>query len=295
MVLFLFSCYFPQCVSIFISIQIQSIMVEKLQNLNCLSCSVVFSQLLEDVRRWNREPRGGLAEGSNPDLWRSPNGADARPIRPHTYIGAESKTRVSREGKKTLKEGLMRTNKVTEEVREDDSEADINSPHSQSGVKLLSGSEPNKGVVNVIPLPPRKPTNHIQSVSPAVAHRSLASEDKGAVGVRSAGGLSSNTPQSPAEHLEKMEHGQEGRTRRVSEDRPKLDKSHSTPAYDMEGDIGQGSLSAPLAPVKPSSPSRHSPAPTTTSASAQVTLGKSKPSEPSSSKKCLGIVYLCSF
>lgn len=203
--------------------------------------------------------------------------------------------RLSKEEKKTLKEGLMRSTKVTEEVKEDESEADISSPPSQSGVKPSSGSETNKGVVNVIPLPPRKPTNYIQSASPAVVHRALASEDKGTGGGRSTGSLSSNMPQSPAEHLEKMEHGQEGRTRRVSEDRPKLDKSHSTPAYDMEGDIGQGSLSAPLAPVKPSSPSRPSPAPPTTSASAQVSLGKSKSSEPSSSKSCRGIFYLCSF
>lgn len=241
---------------------------------------------------WSREPRSGLAEGSDPDL-RSPNGTDGRPRRPHTYMGTESKMRLSREGKKPLKEGLLRNTTVVEEVREDDKEADTSSAHSQSGVKPLSGSEPVKPVDNVLPLPPRKPTNQSQSASPAVVHRSLASEDKGTGAGWNVGGLSSNIPQSPAEQSENAEHGQEGRTRRVSEDRPKLDKSHSTPAYDMEGDVGQGSLSAPLAPVKPASPSRPSPATTTTSTSTQVSLGKSE--QLSSSKSCLGIFCLCSF
>lgn len=244
--------------------------------------------MLPDVR-WGRGPPGSLPEGSNP-IVRSPSGANDRPKRPCTCIGTESKMRPLREGKKHLKEGLMRDTKVTEEDGEDDKEADTSSAHSQSGVKLLSSSESGKPVDNVIPLPPRKPTNHSQSASPAVVHRSVASEDKGTGG----GWGASNTPQSPAEHSEKMEHGQEGRTRRVSEDRPKLDKSHSTPAYDMEGDIGQGSLSAPLAPVKPASPSR-SPATTTASATAQVSLGKSEPSEPSRRRGCSFLFYSCSF
>lgn len=240
----------------------------------------------------SRGPRDGRAEGSNPDLLRSPSGADARPKRPHTYIGTESKTRLSREGKKS-KEGLIRDAKVTEEDGEDDREADTNTAQNQSKVK--PSSESGKTVDNIIPLPPRKPTSHSQSASPAVVHRSLASEDKGAGAGWGVVGLSSNTPQSPADHSEKMELGQEGRTRRVSEDRPKLDKSHSTPAYDMEGDIGQGSLSAPLAPVKPASPSRPSPATSTTSASPQVSLGKSEQSEPFSSNCCLGVLCLSSF
>lgn len=245
--------------------------------------------------RWSRGPRSGLAEGSNPDILRSPSGADTRPIRrPHTYIGTETKTRLSREGKRPFKEGLLKEMVVTEDDREDGREPGAGSTISQSGVKPLSGPELGKPVRNVIPLPPRKPTNHSQSASPAVAHRPVASEDKSTGGSWGAGGHSSNTPQSPAEHSEKasgqsQEHSQEGRPRRVSEDRPKLDKSHSTPAYDMNGDVGQEGLSAPLAPVKPTSPAR---SPACTPSGTQVMLGESEVDKPCSSKRYLIFFYL---
>ena len=182
---------------------------------------------------------------------------------------------------------------VTEDDREDGREPGASSAPSQSGVKPQSGPEAGKAVVNAIPLPPRKPTNHSQSVSPAVDHRSVFSEDKGAGGSWGTSGHSSNTLQSPAEHSgHSQEHGLEGRPRRVSEDRPKLDKSHSTPAYDMDGDVGQEGLSAPLAPVKAVSPSRlHAAA---APAATQVMLGESKVKKHFSSKKYIIFSIFCS-
>lgn len=173
------------------------------------------------------------------------------------------------------------------------------------------GKEPNKDknadteeghgdrkVVNIIPLPPRKPTNYTavgSQSSPSVTHRSVLTEEK-KVGGRPQGSqgnsaaqptvpdknmslgqkasphtnkaqnVSSSSPKhasasskntspskkntspsnkttSPAHKNTSPSHDLTkditGRVRRISDDRPKLDKSHSTPAYDMDGDETQ--------------------------------------------------------
>lgn len=241
-----------------------------------------FDRLLHDGR-WSYELPDGHAEGSNPNL---PSGADMH-TRPHTYIETTSKTRLFRETRRTQKKGVSNEMTVTAEGKEDGREPGAGSTFNQSGIKPLSTSESEKPVINIIPLPPRKPTNHSQSASPAVTHRSVASEDKSSGGSWATGGHSSNIPQSPGEHFEKLseqsqEH-QDSRSHKVCEDRPKLDKSHSTPAYDMDGDVGQEGLSAPLAPVKAVSPTR---SPTTAQVGTQVMLGKSKVCKFYTSKKC---------
>ena len=218
--------------------------------------------------RWSYELPDGRAEGSNPNL---PSGADPH-TRPHTYIEMTTKMRQLRETKRPHKEALSNEGAVTGDSKEDGRETGAGS--TKAGNKP---SESGKPVVNVIPLPPRKPTNHSQSASPAVVHRSVAPDDKSLGGSWATGGHSSNISPSLGENFENQseqsqEH-QDSHSHRVSDDRPKLDKSHSTPAYDMDGDGGQEGLSAPLAPVRVVSPAR---SPTATPAATQVLIGKSK-------------------
>ncbi|KAK3875471.1 hypothetical protein Pcinc_019657 [Petrolisthes cinctipes] len=196
------------------------------------------NQLLQDMR-WNREGRGGHPEGSDPDLLRGPPSSERRQARPHTCIGTEDKAGL---GKDTRRKPLLRAG--VEKVQEEDGEVDAGGEGEEDKVGGECGGE--KKVVNIIPLPPRKPTNHTSSSS---SHRSPQAENK----------TSGSNFLSPPSHLPPLSPnkggganqeavGPEGgvsRQRRVSEDRPKLDKSHSTPAYDMEEEQAATPSSAP--------------------------------------------------
>ncbi|KAK4319979.1 hypothetical protein Pmani_009134 [Petrolisthes manimaculis] len=196
------------------------------------------NQLLQDMR-WNREGRGGHPEGSDPDLLRGPPSSERRQARPHTCIGTEDKAGL---GKDTRRKPLLRAG--VEKVQEEDGEVDAGGEGEEDKGGGECGEE--KKVVNIIPLPPRKPTNHTSSSS---SHRSPQAENK----------TSGSNFLSPPSHLPPLSPdkggganqeamGPEGgvsRQRRVSEDRPKLDKSHSTPAYDMEEEQAATPSSAP--------------------------------------------------
>lgn len=190
---------------------------------------------MQDIR-WNRGGRGGQPEGSDPDLLRGPSNSERRQARPHTCIGTEEKSGL---GKDTRRKPLLRAG--VEKVQEEDGDVD----GGGEGEEDKGGGEgEEKKVVNIIPLPPRKPTNHSSS-----SHRSPQAENK----------KSGSNFLSPPSHLPPLSPdkgdgsnqeavGPEGgvsRQRRVSEDRPKLDKSHSTPAYDMEEEQASTPSSAP--------------------------------------------------
>ncbi|KAK8730032.1 hypothetical protein OTU49_008429 [Cherax quadricarinatus] len=220
--------------------------------------SLSFDQLLQDVR-WNRGGRIGFADGlapSDPDLLRGPGGSD-RVTRPHTCIGTENKVRIVREGKEAmLKEGTEAECTVKEGGRGGGKA--IEDADGKSGEKsfdqecVFGENKPEKKVVNIIPLPPRKPTNYgavtaAQNASPSLAHRPLLTEENMSSG--RAGNLalvihshspslqsSTVSPDKNASSGHESVQDISGRPRRVSEDRPKLDKSHSTPAYDLDGD-----------------------------------------------------------
>ncbi|ROT73223.1 Connector enhancer of kinase suppressor of ras 2 [Penaeus vannamei] len=127
--------------------------------------SFSFDKLLQDVRwqRGGRSPDGPIP--SDPDL-RATAGVEQRAARPHTCIGTEKKDRmtggsevavVKEEGAEgdvgSIKNGALETFS-TSEARESSSQEQSKE----------TGEE--KRVVNVIPLPPRKPTG--QGITPTV-------------------------------------------------------------------------------------------------------------------------------
>lgn len=231
--------------------------------------SFSFDKLLQDVRwqRGGRSPDGPIP--SDPDL-RATAGVEQRAARPHTCIGTEKKDRmtggsevavVKEEGAEgdvgSIKNGALETFS-TSEARESSSQEQSKE----------TGEE--KRVVNVIPLPPRKPTG--QGITPTVLEPH-SQHDHGGDG-KAGGGKEAvaGTSQSPGQKAKPailssqlkvpdktLKAGQElkldisTRQRRVSEDRPKLDKSHSTPAYDMEEENTlQGVASPALTPLEKS-------------------------------------------
>nr|XP_045594567.1 mucin-5AC-like isoform X3 [Procambarus clarkii] len=216
--------------------------------------SLSFDQLLQDVK-WIRGGRGGFIEGSDPsdpDLLRGSGGSD-RVARPHTCIGTENKIRLIRERKEAmLKEGGQVECPVKEGGGKSADDTGGKNGKRNADQECLSGEEKyEKKVVNVIPLPPRKPTNYgaatgSHTSSPSVAHRPLLTEDNtnGRVGspalVAHAQSPSLQygtvSPDKTINSSRESVQDVSGRPRRVSEDRPKLDKSHSTPAYDLDGD-----------------------------------------------------------
>ncbi|XP_071536525.1 uncharacterized protein cnk isoform X3 [Panulirus ornatus] len=220
--------------------------------------SLSFDQLLQDVK-WSRSGWKGFPEGSapsNPDLLRGPVGMDHRIARPHTCIGTENKGTLVREDKEAvLKEGTEDDYTVNEEQSDEEKSENIGDKDRVKNLNQDCGMEENKmekKVVNIIPLPPRKPTNcslivSSQGSSPSPAHPPLSTEEKNVSRVRVTPALLSPghppPPQSSTASLDQSislccESSQDpsGRSHRISEDRPKLDKSHSTPAYDLNGD-----------------------------------------------------------
>ncbi|XP_042237449.1 serine-rich adhesin for platelets-like isoform X2 [Homarus americanus] len=222
----------------------------------CLS----FDQLLQDVR-WTRGGRSGLPDGSapsDPDLLRGPTGLDHRAARPHTCIGTEDKVRVVREGKDR---NMTEVKEEESNVKDGSKKRTMENADDKNGDKGTGDQErasdvgktenkSEKKVVNIIPLPPRKPTNYgastgNQNASPSLAHRPVVAEENmnggragsAAVLAHAPSSKSSTvTPEKSANTSQESPQDASGRPRRVSEDRPKLDKSHSTPAYDMDGD-----------------------------------------------------------
>ncbi|KAG7160275.1 Connector enhancer of kinase suppressor of ras 2-like [Homarus americanus] len=214
----------------------------------------------QDVR-WTRGGRSGLPDGSapsDPDLLRGPTGLDHRAARPHTCIGTEDKVRVVREGKDR---NMTEVKEEESNVKDGSKKRTMENADDKNGDKGTGDQErasdvgktenkSEKKVVNIIPLPPRKPTNYgastgNQNASPSLAHRPVVAEENmnggragsAAVLAHAPSSKSSTvTPEKSANTSQESPQDASGRPRRVSEDRPKLDKSHSTPAYDMDGD-----------------------------------------------------------
>ena len=185
---------------------------------------------------------------SDPDLLRGSEGSDYRIHRPHTCIGTEDKRGLGRGSVDDIaKENLF---------NDSDGKLKERAPSENKTQDKDSGPE-EKRVVNVIPLPPRKPTSHStvagqdQANSAAVSHRGAAGE-KGSQGKTPHASKKGEPPVVPPLQIIAMDKtgkpeltsDASGRVRRVSEDRPKLDKSHSTPAYDIEED-GSASVASP--------------------------------------------------
>ncbi|XP_042878044.1 uncharacterized protein LOC122257059 isoform X5 [Penaeus japonicus] len=234
--------------------------------------SFSFDKLLQDVRwqRGGRSPDGTIP--SDPDL-RATAGVEQRAARPHTCIGTEKKDRVTGGGDVAA---------VKEEGTEGDGQAAGSSKNGTletlscsetregSSQEQLTDAAEEKRVVNVIPLPPRKPTG--QGITPTVlephSQHDHSGDGKVVGGKEAAAGTSVSPgqkckPASLSSQLKvpdkTLKAGQElkldisTRQRRVSEDRPKLDKSHSTPAYDMEEENTlQGVASPALTPLEKS-------------------------------------------
>lgn len=233
--------------------------------------SLFFWQLLQDVRwqRGGRSPDGPIP--SDPDL-RATAGVEQRAARPHTCIGTEKKDRVTGGSEVAVvkEEGAEGDGQTVGSIKNgaleifSTSEARESSSQEQS---KETGEE--KRVVNVIPLPPRKPTG--QGITPTVLepHSQHDHGDSKTVGGKEAMAGTSQSPGQKAKPAnlssqlkvpdKTLKAGQElkldisTRQRRVSEDRPKLDKSHSTPAYDMEEENTlQGVASPALTPLEKS-------------------------------------------
>lgn len=209
--------------------------------------------------RWSRGGWSGFPEGSapsNPDLLRGPGGMDHRIARPHTCIGTEDKVRLIKEGKEAvLKEGTEDDNTVEEEENDEKKSEKIEDNNGEKSFNQDCVMEENRmeKIINIIPLPPRKPTNcsitvSNQSCFPSLAHCPHLAEEKsmnegraGSPALLSPGHpppsqLSTASPNQSTKLNHESSQDPSGRSRRVSEDRPKLDKSHSTPAYDLNGD-----------------------------------------------------------
>ncbi|XP_076060502.1 connector enhancer of ksr isoform X2 [Oratosquilla oratoria] len=155
---------------------------------------------------------------------RSGSGSEQRGLRPYTCIGTEKK----QNGGPALSEKLaqMKESVAEESEREEGAEKE------------------DKKVVNVIPLPPRQPASHLGPPTIPLSRRpidskGLASETTSLNSGYISKGAQPSSPSyvdiSPTSKV--PDSPLEGRSLwKFSEDRPKLDKSHSTPAYDMEGE-----------------------------------------------------------
>ncbi|XP_063608202.1 uncharacterized protein LOC134782598 isoform X3 [Penaeus indicus] len=233
--------------------------------------SFSFDKLLQDVRwhRGGRSPDGPIP--SDPDL-RATAGVEQRAARPHTCIGTEKKDRVTGGSEVAVvkEEGAEGDGQTVGSIKNGAMETFSTSEARESSSQELSketGEE--KRVVNVIPLPPRKPTG--QGITPTVLepHSQHDHGDGKTVGGKEAMAGTSQSPGQKAKPAnlssqlkvpdKTLKAGQElkldisTRQRRVSEDRPKLDKSHSTPAYDMEEENTlQGVASPALTPLEKS-------------------------------------------
>ncbi|XP_066981930.1 serine-rich adhesin for platelets isoform X1 [Macrobrachium rosenbergii] len=240
-------------------------------------------QLLQDVRL-SRGALRGFPDSmpSDPDLLRGANGSDHRITRPHTCIGTEDKRGL---GRRSIDNILKEDRHDTEGEERLQSSENIPGREIGSECKLTE-----KRVVNIIPLPPRKPTSHPavggqdQGSSVTISHHTLKNE-KSSQG--SSVPTKSHPPSVPLSQLATVDkssrlcQGPEpttdghGKVRRVSEDRPKLDKSHSTPAYDME-DEGSIPVISPMKTSDKSPPAHASPSSSSSSSTSTSTTASSK-------------------
>ncbi|XP_064082102.1 uncharacterized protein LOC135198457 isoform X2 [Macrobrachium nipponense] len=242
----------------------------------------IIDQLLQDVRL-SRGALRGFPDSmpSDPDLLRGANGSDHRITRPHTCIGTEDKRGL---GRRSI------DNILKEDRHDTESEERLQSSENVSGREI--GSEckiTEKRVVNIIPLPPRKPTSHTivggqdQGSSVTISHRTMKNEKSS----QGSSIPSKSQPPVPLSQLATVDkssrlcQGSEsttdghGKVRRVSEDRPKLDKSHSTPAYDME-DEGSIPVISPIKTSDKSPPAHASPSSSSSSSTSTSTTASSK-------------------
>ncbi|KAK7072018.1 Connector enhancer of kinase suppressor of ras [Halocaridina rubra] len=240
-----------------------------------------FDQLLQDVR-WNRGVLRGFPESSmpsDPDLLRSPYGNDYRIIRPHTCIGTEDKTVLDRDNSKNVAKEDKSCNDDAlrdEEIPKDFS--DDKDKQKDQGVAVETKNEERK-IVNVIPLPPRKPTcpPYSSSTQDQNKHATVISDKatSGKISLISSKGQPPLPPASSQDSSRLEKHGSDAsveavqKLRRSLEERPKLDKSHSTPAYDLDGD-GSVPIIFPST-ITESSPGGHSSPTPSSSSSASTT------------------------
>ncbi|CAL4118337.1 unnamed protein product, partial [Meganyctiphanes norvegica] len=201
-----------------------------------------FQQLLQDVRRSQLGTSTGVNDTSlpNADFFRSSN--EERIKRPNTCIGTEKrplsddKEHTKIENIQEEEEKVKNDKDVFNELNTSEScfQKKVNHSDKNCSIKIadteitVDKNQENKIVKNVIPLPPRKPTtyNTVSSVNnstyPSTTPKKISEDSSLSAAVKIKMGVSSP---------EIKRHVQE-RTRKFSEDRPKLDKSHSTPAYD---------------------------------------------------------------